>query len=104
MENSAVATELEKPVFIPISKKDNAKECSNYRTIAIISHASKVMFKILQVSLQQYVNLELPDCQAGIRKGRGIRDQIVNIHWIIKRTRGLQKSIYSCFIDLCQNL
>ena len=84
MENSAVATELEKPVFIPISKKDNAKECSNYRTIAIISHASKVMFKILQVSLQQYVNLELPDCQAGIRKGRGIRDQIVNIHWIIK--------------------
>ena len=79
MENSAVATELEKPVFIPISKKDNAKECSNYCTIALISHASKVMLKILQARLQQYVNRELPDIQAGFRKGRGTRDQIANI-------------------------
>ena len=74
LENSAVATGLEKSVFIAIPKKGNAKECSNYCTIALISHASKVMFKILQVRLQQYVNHELPDIQAGFRKGRGIRD------------------------------
>ena len=72
-----------RPVFIPIPKKDNAKECSNYHTIALISHASKVMLKILQARLQQYMNRELPDVQAGFRKGRGTRDQIANIHWII---------------------
>ena len=80
LENSAVATGLEKLVFISIPKKDNAKECSNYRTIALISHASKVMLKILQPRLQQYVNRELPDVQAWFRKGRGTRDQIANIH------------------------
>ena len=86
-------------VFIPIPKKINAKECSNYCTIALISHASKVMLKILQVRLQQYMNREFPDVQAGIRKGRGTRDQIANIHWIIKKERELQKNIYFCFID-----
>ena len=80
LENSAVATGLEKSVFIPISKKGNAKECSNYRTIALISHANKVMLKILQARLQQYVNHELPDVPAGFRKGRGTRSQISNIH------------------------
>ena len=79
LENSAVATGLEKTVYMPVPKKGNAKECSNYRTIAFISHASKVMLKILQASLQQYMNRELPDVQAGFRKGRGTRDQIVNI-------------------------
>ena len=79
LENSAVTTGLEKSVFIPIRKKGNAKECSNYHTIALISHGSKVMLKILQVRLQQYVNRELPDVQAGFRKGRGTRDQIANI-------------------------
>ena len=83
MENSAVATGLENVSFHSSSKKDNAKECSNYRTIALISHASKVMLKILQAKLQQYVNHELPDVQAGFRKGRGIRDQIANSRWII---------------------
>ena len=78
-------------VFIPIAKKGNAKECSNYRTIALISHASKVMLKILQARLQQYVNCELPDVQAGLRKGRGTRDQITNICWIIKKAREFQK-------------
>ena len=86
-------------VFIPISKKGNPKECSNYCTIALISHASKVMLKILQASLQQYVNCEIPDIQAGFRKGRGTRDQIANIYWIIEKARGFQKNIYSCFID-----
>ena len=86
-------------VFIPIPKKGNAKECSNYRTIALISHASKVMLKILQAMLQQYLNCELPDVQAGFRKGRGTRDQIANICWIIKKTREFQKNIYFCFID-----
>ena len=79
LENSAVATGLAKSVFILIPKKGNAKECSNYRTVALISHASKVMLEILQARLQQYVNRELPDVQAGFRKGRGTRDQIVNI-------------------------
>ena len=74
-------------VFIPIPKKGNAKECSNYHTIALISHASKGMLKILQATLQQYVNRELPDVQAGFRKGRGIRDQITNIHWIVKKAK-----------------
>ena len=86
-------------VFIPIPKKGNAKECSNYCTIALISYASKVMLKILQARLQQYVNRELPDVQAGFRKGRGTRDQIANIRWIIEKARELQKNIYFCFID-----
>ena len=80
-------------VFIPIPNKGNAKECSNYHTIALISHTSKVMFKILQARLQQYVNCELPDVQAGFRKGRGNRDQIANIRWIIKKAREFQKNI-----------
>ena len=86
-------------VFIPIPKKGNAKECSNYRTIALISQASKVMLKILQARLQQYMNRELPDVQVGFRKGTGTRDQIANIRWIIKKARNFQKSIYFCFID-----
>ena len=86
-------------VFISIPKKGNAKECSNYRTTTVISHASKVMLKILQARLQQYVNRELPDVQAGFRKGRGTRDQIANICWIIKKAREFQKNIYFCFID-----
>ena len=86
-------------VFIPIPKKGNAKECSNYCTIALISHTSKVRLKILQVRLQQYVNCELPDVQAGFRKGRGTRDQIANIHWVIKKAREFQKNISFCFID-----
>ena len=98
LENSAVATGLEKVIFHPIPKKGNAKECSNYCTTAIISHASKVMLKILQARLQQF-NLELPDIQAGFRKGRGTRDQIANICWIMEKARELQKNIYFCFID-----
>ena len=86
-------------VFIPIPKKGNAKECSNYSTIALISHAGKVMLKILQVRLQQYVLYEHPDVQAGFRKGRGSRGQIANICWIIEKAREFQKSIYFCFID-----
>ena len=86
-------------VFIPIPKKGNAKECSNYRTIALLSHASKVMLKILQARLQQYMNCEIPDVQAAFRKGRGTRDQIANIRWIIKKAREFQKNIYFCFID-----
>ena len=85
--------------FIPNSKKDNIKECSNHPATALISHASKVMLKILQVRLQQYVNHELADVQAGFRKGRGTRDQIANICWIIEKTRGFQKNIYFCIID-----
>ena len=103
LENSAVATLLEKgwkrSVFIPIPKKGNAKECSNYHTIALISHTNKVSLKILQARLQQYVNHELPNVQAGFRKGRGTRDQIANFHWIFKKAREFQKSIYLCFID-----
>ena len=98
LENSAVATGLEKSVFIPIPKKSNAKECPNYSTIALFSHASKVMLKILQARLQQYVNHELPDVQAGFRKGRGTRDQIANICWIIEKARVFRKNIYFCFI------
>ena len=86
-------------VFIPVPKKGNAKECSNYCTTALISHASRVMLKILQARLQQYVNRELPDVQAGFRKGRGNRHRIVNIHWVIKKAREFQKNIYFCFID-----
>ena len=91
LENSAVATGLEKSVFIPILKKGNAKECSDYRTITFISHASKVMLKILQARLQQYMNHELPDIQAGFRKGRGTRDQIANISWIMEKAREFSK-------------
>ena len=86
-------------VFIPIPKKGNARECSNYHTVALISHASKVMLKILQARLQQYVNLELPDVHTGFRKGQGTRDQIADIPWIIKKARDFQKNIYFCFID-----
>ena len=86
-------------VFIPIPKKGNVKECSNYHTIALISHASKVILKILQARLQQDMNCELPDVQAGFRKGKGTRDQIANIHWIIEKGRKFQKNIYFCFID-----
>ena len=86
-------------VFISIPKKDNAKEYPNYCTIALTSHASKVMLKILQARLQQYVNRELPDVQAGFRKGRGTRDQIANIRWIMEKAREFQKNIYFCFID-----
>ena len=99
LENSAVATGLEKVSFHSNPKERQCKECSNYRTIALISHASKVMLKILQAWLQQYVNRELPDVQAGFRKGRGTRDQIVNIHWIIKKAGEFQKNIYFYFID-----
>ena len=94
LENSAVVTGRGKVSFIPISKKGNAGECSNYRTIVLISHASEVMLKILQSRLQQYVNPELPDVQAGFRKGRGTRDQIANIRWIIEKAREFQKNIY----------
>ena len=86
-------------VFIPIPEKGNPKECSNYHTIALISHASKVMLKILRARLQQYVNHELPEVQAGFRKGRGTRDQIANIRWIIEKAREFQKNIYFCFIN-----
>ena len=99
LENSAVATGLEKVSFHSNPKERQCKKCSNYCTIAFISHASKVMLKILQARLQQYMNHELPDVQAGFRKGRGTRDQIANIHWIIKKARQFQKNIYFCFID-----
>ena len=99
LENSAVATGLEKVSFHPIPKKGNAKECSNYCTIGLTSHASKVMLKILQARLQQYVNRELPDVQAGFRQGRGTRDKIANISWIIEKSRVPKKHIYFCFID-----
>ena len=86
-------------VFIPIWKKGNVKKFSNYCTIAHISHANKVMLKVFQARLQQYVNHELPDVQAGFRKGRGTRDQITNIRWIIEKAREFQKKIYFCFIE-----
>ena len=86
-------------VFIPIPKKGNAKECLNYCTIALISHATKVMLKILQARLQQYVNHELPNVQAGFTKGRRTRYQFANIYWIIEKAREFQKNIYFCFID-----
>ena len=94
LENSAVATGLEK-----VSFHSNPKECSNYHTIALISHASKVMLKILQARLKQYMNHELLDVQAGFRKGRGTRDQIANIHWSMEKAREFQENIYFCFID-----
>ena len=85
--------------FIPVPKKGNAKECSNYHTTAFISHASEVMLKILQARFQKYMNQEVPDVQARFRKGRGTRDQIANMHWIIEKLREFQKNIYFCFID-----
>ena len=88
-----------KSVFIPIPKKGNARECSYYRTVALISHATKVMLKILQARLQQYVNCEIPNVQAGFRKGRRTRDKIANIFWITKKAREYKKNIYFCFID-----
>ena len=99
LENRAWPQDWKRSVFIPILKKGNAKECSNYRTMAVISQASKVMLKILQASLQQYVNHELPDVQAGIRKGRGTRDQIANILWIMEKASEFQKIICFCIID-----
>ena len=98
MENQQWPQDWKRSVFIPIPKKGNAKEFSNYHTVALISHASKVMLEILQVRFQ-HVNRELPDVQAGFRKGRGTRDQIANIRWIIEKTREFQKNIYFCFID-----
>ena len=104
LENSAGPQDWKRSVFIPIPKKGNAKECSNYCTVALISHASKVMLKILQARLQQYMNREVPDVQAGFRKGRGTRDQIGNSCWIIEKTREFQKNIYSCFIDYVKDV
>jgi len=91
-------------ILFPVLKKGNAKECSNYHIIALISHASKVMLKILQARLQQYVNRELPDVQAGCRKGRGTRDQIANIRCIMGKAREFQKNMYFCFIDYAKPL
>ena len=99
LENSAVAQDWKRSVFIPIPKKGSAKECSNYCTTVLISCASKVMLRILQARLQQYVNRELPYMQAGFRKSRRTRDQIANIHCIIEKARGFWKNIYFCFID-----
>ena len=98
LENSAVATGLKRSVFIPIPKKGNAKECSNYCTIVLISHASKVMLKILQAMLQQYMNRELPDVQVGFRKGRRTRDQIADICWIIRKAKEFQKTSTSALL------
>ena len=100
LENSAVATGLEKSVFIPIPKKGNAKECSNNCTIALISDTSKAMLKILQARRQQYVNHELPEVQAGFRKGRGTRGQIANIHWIMEKAREFQTNIYFALLTM----
>ena len=99
LEISAVAIGLEKVHFHSNPKERQCQKCSNYHTIALILHANKVMLKILQARLQQYMNCELPDVQAGFRKGRGNIDQIANIHWIIKKAREFQKNIYFCFID-----
>ena len=99
LENSEVATGLEKVNFHSNPKESDAKECSNYCTIVLISHTSKVMLKIFQARLQQYMNRELPDVQAGFIKGRGIRNQIANISWSIRKAREVQKNIYFCFID-----
>ena len=100
LENSAMATGLEKVSFHSNPKERQCqKKCSNYHTIALISHSDKIMLKILQARLQQYMNHELPDIQAGFRKGRGTRDQIANIRWIIEKAREFQKNIYFCFID-----
>ena len=100
LENSAVATGLEKVSFHSNPKERQSKECSNYHTIALISHVSKAVLKILQVRLQQYVNHELSDVQAGFRKGKGTRDQIANIHWIIKKAEGFQKISTSTLLTM----
>ena len=102
LENSAVGHDWKRSVLIPIPKKRNAKECSNYCTIALISHARKVMLIILQARILQHMNRELPDVQVGFRKGRGTRDQTANICWILEKARELQKNIYFCFIDYAQ--
>ena len=99
LENSEWLQDWKRSVFIPIPKKGNAKECSNYCTIALISHAIKVMLKIIQARLQQYMNCELPHVQAGFRKGRGTRDQIASICWIIEKAIEYKKNIHFCFID-----
>ena len=99
LENSAVATRLEEVNFHSNPKERQCQRMLNYHTIVLISHASKVMLKILQARLQQYMNHEIPDVQAGFRKDRGIRDQIANIRWIIEKAREFQKNIYFCFID-----
>ena len=99
LKNLQWPQDWKRSVFIPIPKKGNAKEYSNYHTIALISHVSKVMLKIPQARLQQYMNCELPDVQAGFRKSRRTRNQIANIHWIIEKIREFQKNIYFCFID-----
>ena len=99
LENSVVATGLEKVSFHPSLKKGNAKECSNYCAIVLMSPANKVMLKTLQAKLQQHTNQEFPDVQAGFRKGRGMRDQIANISWILERAKEFQKNIYFCFTD-----
>src|SRR5574341_1138665 len=103
LENSAWPQDWKRSVFIPIPKKGNAKECSNCHTIALISHDSKVMLKILQARLQQHMNHELPDVQAGFRKGRGTRGQIAYIHWIIKKAKVFQKNISIYFIDYAKD-
>ena len=92
-------SDWKRSVFISIPKKGSAKECSNYHTIPLISHASKIMLKILQARFQQYRNQELPDVQAKFRKGRGTRDQLANIHWLIEKAREFKKNIYFCFIS-----
>src|SRR5574340_268953 len=99
LENSQWSQAWKRSVFFPIPRKGNAKECSNYPQIALISHASKVMLKIIQARLQQYVNHEHPDVQAGFRKGRGTRDQIATICWIMEKARECQKNIYFCSIN-----
>ena len=98
LENSALAQDWKRSVFIPVPKKDSAKELSSYQSVACILHASMVMLKILQARIQKYMNQELPDVPAGFRNGRGTRDQIVNICWIIEKAREFQKNIYVCFI------
>ena len=100
LENSAMPQDWKRSIFIPVPKKDNGKECSDYHKIALLSHTSKVMLKILQAGLQRYVNCELPDVQAGFRKGKGTRDQIANIRWIIKKAREFEKNIYSALLTM----
>ena len=103
LENSAVATGLEESIFITITKKGNAKVFSNYHTIALISHTSRVMFKILQARLQPYMNHEIPDVQDGFRKGRGARNQIANILWVIEKSKRVPENIYFYFIDYAKD-
>ena len=104
LENQQWPQDWKRSIFIPIPKKGHDKECSNYHTIAHISHACKIMFKILQARFQQYMNQELPGVQAGFRKDRGTRDQIANIHCIIEKAREFQKNIYFCFMTLLKPL